>query len=338
MFLRASVYAVLLASQDVATTSALALTATNLTHPAVLAFVLGIVAVAIGSDLRFPAAAGKLLSSYLLLAIGLKGGVALAETPLTAIVLPAAATLFLGLTVPVAAYVVLRRLGRFSIADAAGIAAHYGSVSAVTFAAAVAFAVAAGSDPEAFLPALLALLEVPGIVLALAIAQKARRGTSMGPAVREVLTGSSALLLIGGLLVGGISGPAGLEKVAPVFVEPFAGVLVLFLLYLGTVAGERLWEVRKAGLFLGGFAVAMPLVFGTVGVFAGAAAGLSAGGAAVMGAMAGSASYIAAPAAVQVSLPDANLGYALTAALAITFPFNLALGIPLFHSLAHIIV
>lgn len=312
----------------------LQLVVTNLTHPAVLAFALGIIAVVIGSDFAMPPAAAKLLSSYLLLAIGLKGGVALSTAEPTELILPALATLALGLLTPVAAYAVLRRWGRFSMADAAGIAAHYGSVSAVTFAAAVAFATAAGSTPEAFLPALVALLEVPGILIALAIAARGRQGTALGPALREVVTGSSILLLVGGMLIGTISGPAGMEQVAPVFVAPFAGALVLFLLHLGTVAGERLRDVRKAGPFLAGFAVVMPLTAGAAGTAAGVAAGLSVGGAAILGAMAASASYIAAPAAVQISLPDANLSYALTASLAVTFPFNLAIGIPVFHALS----
>lgn len=313
------------------------LIATNLTHPAVLAFGLGIVAVIVGSDFAMPAAAAKLLSAYLLLAIGLKGGVALSTADPVDLVVPALVTLAIGVATPIAAYAVLRRWGRFSMADSAGIAAHYGSVSAVTFAAAVAFATAAGSAPEAFLPALVALLEVPGILIALAIAARARQGTALGKALHEVVTGSSILLLVGGMVIGTISGPVGMEQVAPVFVAPFAGALVLFLLHLGTVAGARLREVRKAGAFLAGFAVAMPLVFGAVGTAGGVLAGLGVGGAAVLGAMAASASYIAAPAAVQVSLPDANLSYALTASLALTFPFNLAIGIPMFHAFASVL-
>ena len=305
---------------------------TNLTHPAVLAFGLGILAVIIGSDFAMPPAAAKLLSAYLLLAIGLKGGVALAEAAPGELVVPALATLGLGVVTPVTAYAVLRRWGRFSLPDAAGIAAHYGSVSAVTFAAAVSFAATAGTGSEAFLPALVALLEVPGILIALAIAARSRPGTGLGTALREVVTGSSILLLVGGIVIGAVSGPDGMAQVAPVFVAPFAGALVLFLLHLGTVAGARFREIRQAGPFLAGFAIAMPLAAGAVGTVAGAAAGLSVGGAAILGAMAASASYIAAPAAVQVSLPEANLSYALTASLAITFPFNLAIGIPMFHA------
>lgn len=309
----------------------------NLTHPAILAFLLGILAVLVRSDLHIPTNAAKLLSAYLLLAIGLKGGAALVEASPAELARPVVATLALGAVIPVAAFFALKRWGRFSVVDAAGIAAHYGSVSAVTFAAALAFATAAGAGPapEAFLPALLAVLEVPGILIALALAQRARQdGSSLGAAIGEVLAGSSMLLLLGGIVIGAVAGEANRQLVEPVFVAPFAGVLVLFLLHLGITAGHQLRDVRQTGVFLLGFAVVMPLVAGSLGALLGTLAGLSVGGAAVFAAMAGSASYIAAPAAVGVSLPEANLGHALTASLGITFPFNLALGIPLYHGLA----
>ena len=310
---------------------------TNLTHPAVLAFALGVIAVAVRSDLRLPPAAAKLLSSYLLLAIGLKGGASLATASFRDVALPALATVALGVITPLAAYAVVRRFGRFSVADSAAVAAHYGSVSAVTFAAAVTFAIASGHSPEGFLPALVAILEVPGILIALAVARRAVPGSKLRASIHEVLTGSSILLLVGGTVMGLVSGPQGLEKVAPVFVAPFAGVLVLFLLHLGTVAGERLPDIRKAGAFLAIFALVAPLPFGFLGTALGTLAGLSVGGAAVLGAMAASASYIAAPAAVEISLPDANLGYALAAALAVTFPLNLLVGIPTYQLVAQVI-
>lgn len=314
--------------------SSLELALSNLTHPAILAFVLGIIAALVRSDLHIPAGAAKLLSSYLLLAIGLKGGAALTEASPSELAGPVGATLVLGVVTPVVAYLVLKRWGRFSVVDAAGIAAHYGSVSAVTFAAALTFATAAGATAEQFLPALVALLEIPGILIALAIAHRTRTGGGLRKAVTEVLAGSSMLLLIGGIAIGAVSGPAGRELVAPVFTAPFAGVLVLFLLHLGITAGHRLRDVRASGPFLIGFAIVMPLAGGAVGAAAGTLAGLSPAGAAVFGAMAASASYIAAPAAVEVSLPEANLAPALTASLGITFPFNLALGIPLYFALA----
>ncbi|KGM08811.1 permease, partial [Cellulomonas bogoriensis 69B4 = DSM 16987] len=291
-------------------------------------------AVVLRSDLKIPSGAAKLISSYLLLAIGLKGGAALVTASPSELAGPLVATLLAGALMPLVAYGALRRFGRFSVPDAAGIAAHYGSVSVVTFAAAVAFTTTAGAEPEAFLPALVAVLEVPGILIALALAHRARPGGSMRQGIHEVMTGSSVLLLVGGLVIGVIAGPAGRALVEPVFVTPFAGVLVLFLLHLGTVVGGRLREIRSAGPFLLAFAIVMPLVAGAAGAVVGTFVGLSAGGAAVFGAMAASASYIAAPAAVGISLPEANLGHALTASLAITFPFNLALGIPLYYAIS----
>ncbi|GIW25490.1 sodium-dependent bicarbonate transport family permease [Meiothermus sp.] len=306
----------------------------NLLSPAVLAFALGITATLIKSDLKIPDALYTTLSIYLLLAIGLKGGAALAITPLAEVWKPVLATLVLSALTPLLSYAVLRRLGRFDVVNAAALAAHYGSVSAVTFIAATAFMQAARQPVEGFLPTLVAILEVPAIVIALLIARRNLGGGSLGEAVREILAGKSILLLVGGSLIGYLSGPDGLKQVAPVFVDPFRGVLVLFLLELGMVAAKRLRDLRKVGVFLIGFGIVMPLVHGALGVWLGSLAGMSVGGAMVLGTMAASASYIAAPAAVRIALPQANPSYYLTASLGITFPFNLTLGIPLYFALS----
>lgn len=303
------------------------LAATNLASPAVIAFAIGVLAATWGTSLRLPPQIGSLLSTYLLVAIGLKGGVALRDTPPSDLVGPAAATLALGVITPVIAYAVLRRLGRFGVPDAAGIAAHYGSVSVVTFTAATAAAAAAGMNPESFLPALVVLLEVPGIAIALLIAQRATGG-DMRTACREVVAGKSVLLLIGGVLIGGVANPTAVAGIEPVFIGLFPGLLTLFLLDLGAMTGERLTDIRKAGPFLVAFAVAVPILFGALGLLAGAAAGLSPAGAGVLAVMAASASYIAAPAAVTIALPGANPALGLAAALGVTFPFNLVIGIP----------
>jgi len=320
--------------------SAVALAARNLASPPVLAFAVGIGIAAwahsSGSGRRpaLPPVVGTLLSAYLLVAIGVKGGVQVAVTPVGELALPALVTLGIGVITPIVAYVVLHRFGRFSVPDAAGIAAHYGSVSIVTFTAALAFASSAGTDPEGFLPALVALLEVPGILIALLIAAAAQPGVAIGHAVREVLTGRSILLLVGGVVLGVLAGPDRLAPVEAGYTDIFKILLVVFLLDLGLKVGSRLDDLRKAGAFLVGFGLVMPLASGALGVAAGVAIGLTSGGAAVLGTMAASASYIAAPAAVAVSLPSANLTYALTASLGITFPFNLVIGIPLFSELA----
>lgn len=306
----------------------------NLGSPAVLAFALGVIATLLRSDLRFPEAVTSLLSTYLLFSIGLKGGMELRHAAIGDIAAPTIATFALGLTVPIVAYAGARRFVGLGVADAASLAAHYGSVSAVTFTAAESFARAAGTLEEGFLPALVAMLEVPGIVVAMVIASRALGGRNLRSAVHEVITGKSIMLLVGGLLIGSFASQAGLDKVTPIFKDLFPGVLVLFLLDLGTLAAQRLKTLRAVGLRLVVFAISMPLVFGTIGVFVGTAAGLSIGGAAVFAAMVASASYIAAPAAVRVGLPEADVGMSLGAALGMTFPFNLAIGIPLFHEIA----
>lgn len=309
----------------------------NLLSPMVLAFVLGIAATLARSDLKFPEELYTGLSIYLLLAIGLKGGAELSETPLGSFWAPAMVALVIGCTIPVVAYLVLRRLGRFEVADAAALAAHYGSVSAVTFAAVQTFLDALGIPYEGFMPTLVAILEVPAIIIALLIARVALgQSGHWGEVLRELLAGKSILLLLGGLAIGALAGKAGLAQVAPLFVDPFKGALTLFLLEMGMVAARRFRDLRKVGGFLIGFGVAMPIASGALGIWLGGLAGLSPGGAVVLGTLAASASYIAAPAAVRIALPQANPSFYLTAALAITFPFNLSIGIPLYYGLSQL--
>jgi hypothetical protein len=309
----------------------------NLLSPVVLCFALGIVARFLRSDLSMPESIYQGLSIYLLLAIGLKGGAVLAVTPLGTLWLPALATIALGLITPVSAWFMLRKFARLSRVDAAAVAAHYGSVSVVTFLA-VGEAVRRVSMPaEGFLPALVALLEIPGIVVALLFARSGKsgaKGSGWTAALHEVLTGKSILLLMGGLVIGMLSGPERLVEVQPFFTSAFKGALCLFMIELGLVTGARLSDVRFAGVKLAVLGCVIPLIHGALGVAVGLAAGLSPGGSAVLGAMSGSASYIAAPAAVRVALPDANPGYYLTLALGITFPFNLAFGIPIYIQFA----
>lgn len=311
------------------------LLADNLISPVVLCFALGIVARWIKSDLTVPEPIYQGLSIYLLLAIGLKGGSALATTPAMDMALPGLLTLALGVVTPVIAFFLMRRFGKLGIEDAAAVAAHYGSVSVVTYLAAVEAVNRAGMPGEGFLPALVAVLEVPGIIVALMFASGA--GSSSGgwkKALHEVATGKSIVLLGGGLVIGALCGPEKLADVQPFFVTAFKGALCIFMIELGLSAGKRLRDAGRAGARLLVLGCVIPLINGTIGVFGATLVGMSPGGAAVLGAMAGSASYIAAPAAVRVALPRANPAYYLTLALGITFPFNLALGIPLYQKLS----
>jgi hypothetical protein len=214
-------------------------------------------------------------------------------------------------------------------------AAHYGSVSAVTFIASMSFVELARYPAEGFMPALVAILEVPGIVVALMIVQlRGGDGGSWQKALHEVMTGKSIMLLIGGLLIGWISGPARMEKVMPFFTVMFQGALVLFMIELGTLAARRIADLRHAGWVYVVLTFVLPIINGSLAVALGTWSGLGVGGAAVLGAMAGSASYIAAPAAVRLALPDANPAYYLTASLGLTFPFNLTIGIPIYLEIA----
>jgi hypothetical protein len=314
--------------------TSLSLVAANLLSPMVLAFVLGFIAAVVKSDLRLPDGLYQSLSMYLLFAIGLKGGVELSRAPISELWAPVLATLALSVVTPAIAYSVARRAGRLTPVDSAAMAAHYGSVSAVTFIASLSFAQLNGLKPEGFMPALVAVLEVPAILIALGIVLKQEPGKSLGPLVRELLTGRTIILLAGGLLIGAISGPAGVEPIKPLFVDLFKGALTFFLLEMGLVAGGTVPDLKQHALFLLSFGTLVPLVNGALGAIFGIVAGLGIGGAGVLAAMAASASYIAAPAAVRMMLPQARPSLYLTGAIGVTFPFNLVIGIPLYQEIA----
>ncbi len=312
----------------------------NLLSPIPLAFLLGITAKLIRSEFTLPKDIYAGLSIYLLFALGLHGGVELAHASIASIAAPAGATLLLGCITPVSAYLIMRYVGRFGDTDAAAVAAHYGSVSAVTFIAAQNFVKSMGAEVEGFMPTLLTLLESPGIHIALAIGA-IRTGGGDGrqtkEVLHEVLTARTMVLLVGGLLVGYLIGEKNWEMIAPFYDTKgavFRGALCIFMLEMGLLAGARLGDLRKVGPFLLGFGIVVPLLHGALGAWIGSLAGLSVGGSTVLAAMAASASYIAAPPAVRVTLPDANPTLYLTSALAITFPFNVLAGIPVYYQIA----
>lgn len=311
-------------------------TLTTLTSPALLAFLLGLTAALIRTDVRLPDPVHSAISSYLLLAIGLKGGAGLRAAGLAEVVVPVLAALLLGLVTPLLAWGALRVGTRLGPVDRAAVAAHYGSTSLVTFTAAIALLEDQDIPYEPYAATLLAVLEVPGIVVGLLLAGTAATAVGSGrrEAIREALTGRSIVLLAGGLVIGSVTRPEQFETVAPLFVVLFPGLLVLFLLDLGVLAGRRLRDVPSAGPGLVAAAFLIPVINGSLGVLVGSAVGLSVGGAALLGVLTGSASYIAAPAAVRLALPQANPAYYLTTSLGITFPFNLILGIPLYLALA----
>ena len=312
----------------------------NLLSPAVLFFALGLLAALTKSDLKFPEPLYVGLTIYLLVAIGFKGGVAIADAGIAKVWLPALAAMALGSLIPLWTYPLLRFGGKLSAVDAAAIAAHYGSVSAVTFIAATNYLKAINQPFESYATAFLAVMESPAILIGVVLGKLAtsKRGgadmTSLKAAAHEALFGRSIFLLVGSLLVGWLCGKPGMAKVEAFFVTPFQGVLALFLLEMGMVAGRRLGDLKKVGPFLLGFGIVVPLVNGAIGVYLGKLTGLELGGATLLGVLSASASYIAAPAAIRMSLPDANPTLYLTSSLAITFPFNITLGIPIYLEIA----
>jgi hypothetical protein len=310
----------------------------NLLSPMVLAFLLGIVAVLVKSDLKIPEQVYSIISIYLLFAVGLKGGFDLARSPADSFGASVVAAALLSMGITLWSAFLLRRFGRLSSPNAIATAIHYGTVSAVTMSAAITFLNESGMPFEGFLPTISVVMELPAVILGLGLAQWyiGDKKQSFLDAVRTALTGKGFLLLGGGVLIGFVSGDAGYQQVKPFFVDLFPGFLTLFLLEMGTLVGKRLTDLGRMGRFILGFAVIMPLIHGTLGVWLGTLAGLSVGGAMLMGAFAASASYITAPAVVEANIPKADVTFALTASLVITFPFNLTLGLPIYFELARL--
>lgn len=293
----------------------------------VLAFILGAIAVAIRSDLRLPDQLMTSLSMYLLLAIGLEGGVALRQGDPADMVVPLTAGLALGVLIPLCVFAILRFLTPYEVIDRAAIAAHYGSTSLVTFTAAITVLASIEVVVPPYAYALLTALEIPGIVVGLMLARS--RSRTWGATARELVSGTSIVLLVGGLALGLTVGPDGYASISPVFSDAFSGLLVIFLLGLGIKAAQGARDLRHGGLGLVSFAALFPVLVMASVTTLGTALGLGVGGAVILAVVSASASYIAAPAAVRVALPEANLALPLTASLTVTFPVNLVVGIPL---------
>ncbi len=328
----------------------------NLLLPAVLFFALGVIARLIRSDLRFPPDLAKILSIYLLMSIGLHGGYELAKADIMIALNSIVWALILGFTLPIIGYLMLVATRKVNPLDAAAISAHYGSVSAGTFLTAVAYLDSAGITYETYPLIMLAVMESPAIVVGLLLAAKARQTlaakdgsqvssisdnsgaenqSNFGSLLRDAFTNGSVVVLIGSMIIGAISTPSGMNKLFPFIDDIFMGVLCLFLFEMGMVAARRIGDFRKVGLVLAAFGIVMPLIGGLVGVYIGTSIlDFSVGGATLVGVLAASASYIAVPPAMRLAVPEANPSFYLTLSLGITFPFNVIVGIPLYHNLA----
>jgi uncharacterized protein len=319
----------------------------NLISPMILFFLLGAGAALLRSDLQIPEQIGKGLALYLLLAIGFKGGTAMAVSSLDATFIGAIVSgVLLSFCIPVLGFVLLRLTSELDRVTAAAVAAHYGSISAVTFVTAVGFLNVQNVPYENYLIAIMALMETPAIITGLLLARGAARasvaadgaGGGFGELAREILLNGSVVVLVGAFAIGWATGESGMKAVQPFVVEPFLGVLCLFLLDMGLVAARQLRSATALGPRVIAFGLYMPLIGAILGLAASLLVGLSLGGTLLLTVLSASASYIAVPAAMRIALPSANAAVYLTLSLAVTFPFNVLIGIPLYYAVAEALI
>ncbi len=318
-----------------------AATLQTFTSPVILFFVLGMLAAFAKSELTIPESLAKGMSLYLMAAIGLKGGVAVSESGVNAtIALALLSGIMASFLLPLLAFALLKGFGKLDQLNAGAVAAHYGSVSVVTFVTAVEIYELRGTPPGGYMVAVMAAMETPAILTGLLLARKAlagddpqaRRDTS--ELLREVFFNASVVLLLGAFAIGVISGASGFADVAPFFEAGFKGVLCLFLLDMGLIAARRLMDARAMTWRLAVISIVLPLINGTLGALLGTGIGLEVGSAAALGVLCASASYIAVPAAMRLALPQADPGIYLTMSLSVTFPFNILINIGLIGALA----
>ena len=301
-----------------------------MSDPVILFFLLGVGAGLIRSDLKIPGVLYESLSIFLLLAIGLKGGVALSQQAAGEILGPVFLVVMVASLIPLLSFTIAHSMGRYKRADAGALAAHYGSVSVVTFAVASSFLIRQSVQAEGYMAVFLVVLEIPGLMIGVALARLGAGQTRWLALIHEIITGKSIVLLIGGLLIGYLCGEEGSASITPLFFGLFKGLLAIFLLEMGLVTAGRITDLKRSGIFLVGFGVLMPLLSAALGLITGWTLNLSVGGTTLLATMFASASYIAAPAAVRMAVPEANPSLSIAASLGVTFPFNITIGIPLY--------
>lgn len=312
----------------------------NLATPMILFFVLGLISSIVKSDIEFPQAISKALAIYFMIAIGFKGGVEISKTGIdSSLYLSLINAVLIGTITPIIAFIILKFVGKLDNINSGAISAHYGSVSVVTFVTAISFLDNKSVEFSGYMTGMMALMESPAIfvsILLVRIFSSQKIPTLKSNYVdllKEALFNSSVVLLFGSLIIGLIVGQKGMTSVKPFLVDPFNGVLTLFLLDMGMIAGQRIKEFKKVGLFLATFALIMPVLSAIGTIFLCNIFNFSVGDTMLFAVLAASSSYIAAPAAIRIALPQANPAYYITMSLAITFPFNIMFGIPLYYSL-----
>ena len=329
----------------------------NLLTPIVLFFLFGIIAARIKSDLKMPEAISEFLPIYLLAAIGLHGGIEMRKTGFEEMLVPMLVAIGLSLLFTLNHYQILRRLGKFNIFDSYALASTYGAVGAVTFSVGLSFLKNQGVSSEGYLAAILAVLEPVAFILAIfltnmAVSKQIRTKkqsfsddeeldigmketkTKLSQVLKESITGKAIVILLGSIVIGYIIGEEGFEPISIVFDELFTGAIVIFMIEMGIIAGQRLEDIKKVGIFLTAFSVIIPTINGIIGVLVSTALGLSLGGAVMFGLLLASASFIAAPAVLRHAIPQANPSLYITSALGITFPYNIIVLLPIMFTVS----
>ena len=329
----------------------------NLLTPIVLFFLFGIIAARIKSDLKMPEAISEFLPIYLLAAIGLHGGIEMRKTGFEEMLVPMLVAIGLSLLFKLNHYQILRRLGKFNIFDSYALASTYGAVGAVTFSVGLSFLKNQGVTSEGYLAAILAVLEPVAFILAIfltnmAVSKQIRTKkqsisddeeldigmketkTKLSQVLKESITGKAIVILLGSIVIGYIIGEEGFEPISIVFDELFTGAIVIFMIEMGIIAGQRLEDIKKVGIFLTAFSVIIPTINGIIGVLVSTALGLSLGGAVMFGLLLASASFIAAPAVLRHAIPQANPSLYITSALGITFPYNIIVLLPIMFTVS----
>ncbi|MBL7001739.1 MAG: sodium-dependent bicarbonate transport family permease [Nitrosopumilus sp.] len=331
----------------------------NLLTPIILFFLFGIIAARIKSDLKIPEAISEFLPIYLLAAIGLHGGIEMRNTGFENMLIPMFVAIGLSLLFTLNHYQILRRLGKFNIFDSYALASTYGAVGAVTFSVGLSFLKNQGVSSEGYIAAILAVLEPVAFIMAIfltnmAVSKQIRakkqsftnddtsdiemgmqdNKTKLSRVLHESITGKAIVILLGSIVIGYIIGNEGFDSIRIVFDEMFTGAIVIFMIEMGIIAGQRLDDIKKVGIFLTAFAIIMPTFNGIIGVLVATVMGLSVGGAVMFGLLLASASFIAAPAVLRHAIPQAKPSLYITSALGITFPYNIIVLLPIMFSLS----
>jgi len=333
----------------------------NLLTPIILFFLFGIIAARIKSDLKIPEAISEFLPIYLLAAIGLHGGIEMRNTGFENMLIPMLVAIGLSLLFTLNHYQILRRLGKFNIFDSYALASTYGAVGAVTFSVGLSFLKNQGVSSEGYIAAILAILEPVAFILAIFLTNMAvskqikakkksftnddssdsdvdvQNKTKLSQVLHESITGKAIVILLGSIIIGYIIGEEGFGSIKIVFDEMFTGAIVIFMIEMGIIAGQRLDDIKKVGIFLTAFAIIMPTFNGIVGVLVATVMGLSLGGAVMFGLLLASASFIAAPAVLRHAIPQAKPSLYITSALGITFPYNIIVLLPIMFTISSII-